>query len=67
MARLCDLGPMSEPDAKLLLEIVQEELKVMVDGGTYTEDPHRFESLAQLQTTLQEALMNAEDRSAADA
>lgn len=56
-----ELGPLSVPDARLLLEMVQQDIQVMVDGGTYAENPERLEQLAGLQTTLLEVLPEEKD------
>jgi hypothetical protein len=51
-----NLGPMSLPDAGLLVEMVQSEIEAMVQGGTFHENPERLEQLAGLQTTLLEVI-----------
>lgn len=59
---LCNFGPVSRPAAGVLLEVVQENLKMMVDGGTFIEDPHRFETLATWQVSIDEALAESDER-----
>lgn len=47
---------LERPAAERLLEAVRGDIRGMVDGGSYTENPARFSRLAEAAESLSDAL-----------